>query len=78
MEQTDLTGWRISTYSSNGGATCVEVGAAPQAVLIRDTQDRTGPVLRFPAEAWQRFAADVKRSLATAPDQGEYPCSCPG
>lgn len=70
MEQADLTGWRTSTYSSNGGATCVEVGRAPDVVLVRDTQDRTGPVLRFTPQAWRGFAAAVKRSLAPAPDRG--------
>jgi hypothetical protein len=65
MEDTDLTNWRTSTYSSNGGATCVEVGGAPNAVLVRDTQDRTGPVLRFTPQAWRRFAANVKRSLTS-------------
>jgi hypothetical protein len=31
-------------------------------VLVRDTQDRTGPVLRFTPEAWRRFADLVKRA----------------
>jgi hypothetical protein len=60
MEGADLTSWRTSTYSSNGGATCVEVGDAPRAVLVRDTQDRTGPVLRFSPDAWRRFTGQVK------------------
>jgi hypothetical protein len=29
------------------------------AVQVRDTKDRTGPVLSFPADAWQRFVAGV-------------------
>ena len=60
MEGTDLTTWRTSTYSSNGGATCVEIGDAPDTVLVRDTQDRTGPVLRLSPEAWCRFTSQVK------------------
>ncbi|MGH3187551.1 MAG: DUF397 domain-containing protein [Streptosporangiaceae bacterium] len=62
MEDTDLS-WRKSSYSGNGGATCVEVGNADR-VLVRDTQDRPGPVLRFSPAAWRRFAGQVKRSLA--------------
>jgi hypothetical protein len=62
MEDTDLS-WRKSSYSGNGGATCVEVGKADR-VLVRDTQHRTGPVLRFSPAAWRRFADQVKRSLA--------------
>jgi hypothetical protein len=55
--------WRKSSYSGNGGGNCVEVGDDMRRVLVRDTQDRTGPVLRFSADAWRRFAAQVKRSL---------------
>jgi hypothetical protein len=62
MEGTDLTRWRKSTYSSNGGATCVEIGDAPHAVLVRDTQDRSGSMLRFSPDAWRRFADQVKAS----------------
>jgi hypothetical protein len=65
MEDTDLS-WRKSSYSGNGGATCVEVGNADR-VLVRDTQDRTGPVLRFTPSAWRRYVGRVKgeRSLAS-------------
>jgi hypothetical protein len=38
---------------------CVEVGSAGR-VLVRDTQDRSGPVLRFSAAAWRKFAYQVK------------------
>jgi hypothetical protein len=62
MESTALK-WRKSNYSGNGGANCVEVGTADR-VLVRDTKDRTGPVLRFSPEAWRRFTGQVKRSLA--------------
>jgi Domain of unknown function (DUF397) len=60
MEDTDLS-WRKSSYSGNGGATCVEVGKGDR-VLVRDTQDRTGPVLRLSPAAWRRFADQVKGS----------------
>jgi hypothetical protein len=54
--------WRMSSYSGNGGGTCVEVGQARRRVLVRDTTDRTGPVLGFTPRAWRRFADQVKRS----------------
>jgi Domain of unknown function (DUF397) len=65
MENTDLK-WRKASYSSNGGGECVEVGEARRGVLVRDTKDRTGPVLRFSSAAWRRFADRLKdgRSLA--------------
>ena len=63
MEELDPR-WRKSSYSGNGGQ-CVEVGEDTRRVLVRDTQDRTGPVLRFSLETWRSFADQVKRSLAS-------------
>ena len=54
--------WRKSSYSGNGGGNCVEVADDTRRVLVRDTQDRTGPVLPFTTDAWRRFADRVKRS----------------
>jgi hypothetical protein len=54
--------WRKSSFSGNGGGNCVEVGH-DKRVLVRDTTDRTGPVLEFTPDAWRRFAGQVKRSL---------------
>ncbi len=56
--------WRKSSYSGGSGGDCVEVRDDTGRVLVRDTKDRTGPVLPFTPEAWQRFADRVKRSLA--------------
>jgi hypothetical protein len=54
-------GWRKSSYSSNGGAQCVEAGHVPGAVLVRDTTQRgRGPVLHVSAETWQRFVAAIR------------------
>jgi hypothetical protein len=65
MEDKLVVGWRKSSYSGNGGGNCVEVGAAPRSIAVRDTkQDGAGPVLRFPPSAWRRFADQVRRSLA--------------
>jgi hypothetical protein len=51
--------WRKSSYSGDNGGECVEV-ASPGAVLVRDTTDRSGPVLTFTADAWQAFTATVQ------------------
>ena len=40
--------WRKSSYSGDNGGECVEVASA-EAVLVRDTTDRNGPVLTFTA-----------------------------
>jgi Domain of unknown function (DUF397) len=54
--------WRKSSYSGGNGGNCVEVGTQAQAsrVLVRDTKDRQGPVLRFSPAAWHRFADQVR------------------
>jgi hypothetical protein len=52
--------WRKSSYSGNGGSDCVEVASNGDRVLVRDTQDRLGLVLRFNPTAWRRFADRVK------------------
>ena len=60
------TRWRKSTYSSNGGASCIEVGQATRIIAVQDTkQHGRGPVLRFAPGAWRRFVDQVKRSLAS-------------
>lgn len=59
MESTDLK-WRKASYSSNGGANCVEVTDHENRVLVRDTQARSGSVLWFSPDAWRRFTRQVK------------------
>jgi len=54
--------WRKASYSAANGGGCIEVADHASRVLVRDTQDRTGPVVRFAPEAWHRFAEAVKRS----------------
>jgi hypothetical protein len=51
--------WRKSSYSGSNGGECVEV-AADGPVSVRDTADRTGPVLTFTADAWRSFIATVE------------------
>ncbi|MET9776268.1 DUF397 domain-containing protein [Streptomyces sp. NPDC006367] len=58
--------WRKSSYSGQNGGDCVEcavrvtAGSAgrPQGeVLVRDSKDKAGPQLAFPATAWGSFVA---------------------
>jgi hypothetical protein len=51
--------WRKSRYSGDNGGECVEVAAAA-VVLVRDTTDRTGPMLTFSNDAWRSFLSTVK------------------
>ena len=53
-------GWRKSSHSNNGGASCIEVGGAAAGVLVRDTADRAGAVLAIPAGAWRALLAGLR------------------
>jgi hypothetical protein len=56
--------WMKSSYSGSQ-ANCVEV-AVRGGVLVRDTKDRGGPVLRFTPAAWHRFADQMKTDRRSA------------
>lgn len=54
----ELTGarWRTSSRSSGNGGACVEVADnLPGVVAVRDSKDRSGPVLVFAPPAWRSF-----------------------
>lgn len=51
--------WFKSSFSANGQS-CIECAHLPEGgMAVRDTKDRSGPVLRFPAAKWQAFVAGV-------------------
>jgi hypothetical protein len=50
--------WRKSSYSASQQE-CVEVAVAP-SVGVRDTKDREGGELVFPAAAWTVFTRRVR------------------
>jgi len=50
--------WIKSSYSGSQ-ANCVEVTVRDR-IMVRDTKDRTGPVLRFTPAAWREFAEQLK------------------
>jgi hypothetical protein len=57
--------WRKSSYSGNGGGDCVQVANRGSRVLVRDTKDRNGLTLRFTADAWHKFAKQLKSLAGT-------------
>jgi hypothetical protein len=68
--------WRKSSYSGNGG-NCVEVADRDNAVLVRDTTNQTGAVLRFAPGAWRRYVARVKGECSLANSwPGTLRCHC--
>ena len=61
MELTGAT-WRKSSYSTNGGASCVEVASdiSDGIVALRDSKDRQGPALIVGADQWTAFTAGIR------------------
>lgn len=53
--------WKKSTRSNgNGGNNCVEVAVLDTEVAVRDSKDRTGPVLMFTHLEWAAFVGSAK------------------
>ncbi len=70
MESTSAN-WRKSSYSGPNGGQCVEVGTSAHragmlGVLVRDTTDRSGPVLCVRPAAWRSLTAAVREGRITA------------
>ncbi len=52
--------WRTSSKSSSQGQ-CVEVANLPDGGrAVRDSKDRSGPVLTFTAKEWAAFVGGAK------------------
>ncbi|AVT29832.1 DUF397 domain-containing protein [Plantactinospora sp. BC1] len=57
---TEQPNWRKSSRSSGNQGNCVEVADnLPHRVLVRDSKDRSGPVLTFGPAAWRGFVRDL-------------------
>ncbi len=48
------TEW-VKARKSNGGGNCVEVRRSGGLIEVRDSKDRSGPVLKFSTEEWSAF-----------------------
>jgi len=58
MESSSMS-WRKSSYSGNGGGSCVETASDSGIVMVRDTTDRDGGTLVFGAAAWEKFTKSL-------------------
>lgn len=55
--------WRVSTRTGSGSGNCVEAGPVLDGsgrVAVRDSKDRTGPVLVYPTAAWANFVTALR------------------
>ena len=52
--------WRKSTYSDANGGSCLETASGADAIMVRDSTDRGGVTLAFPAPAWERLIASLR------------------
>ena len=52
--------FRISSFSSGNGGTCIEVAVHADAVAIRDSKDDDKRTLVFTAKDWDSFVRGVK------------------
>lgn len=51
--------WRKSSYSNGAGGNCVEVAGLADRMAVRDSKDRSGPVLAFGRSDWTAFLASL-------------------
>ena len=54
--------WRKARRSVHNGA-CVEVAPVSGQVLIRDSMDRNGPMVRYSSRSWYVFVTGAKVGL---------------
>ena len=52
--------WRTSSYTGQQGA-CVEVADLATCIAVRDTKDRSGPVLHFDRSAVKALTDRIRR-----------------
>ena len=60
--------WRKSSYSNGSGGSCVEIASlrprndppGTRMIAVRDSKDRSGPVLAFTTGQWRAFIARVR------------------
>ncbi len=52
--------WRKSSFSADAHGNCVEAGVADQIIVVRDSKDPNGPILRFTRTEWELFLHAIR------------------
>jgi hypothetical protein len=55
----DRLNWRKALRSMNNG-NCAEIGSVPGVVLVRDSKDKQGVVLRYRSDSWYQFVREAR------------------
>jgi len=55
-----ITEWKKSIRSGSNGGSCVEVRQNDETMQVRDSKDKTGPVLTFTPDEWRAFIGGAK------------------
>ena len=58
------SGWRKSSFCYSGE--CVEVAALDGMILMRDSKDPRGTVLRYSPDEWRSFVRAVRRGASAS------------
>ena len=56
----DAGGAWVTSSVSSGNGNCVEAQVTVDGVSLRDSKDRSGPVLSFTSEEWAAFLAGAR------------------
>ena len=64
-----VAGFRKSSFSGASNPDCVEVGFETSEVMMRDSKDQDGPVLRFTTESGRRSWPALRPANSTCPDR---------
>lgn len=57
--------WQKSTRSMSGDNNCVEIAFLPDEVLMRDSTNPHGSILRFSHQSWTTFVDAIKSGYLT-------------
>jgi hypothetical protein len=64
MERIDDLRWRKSSFSGNGGGSCVEVASGAASIHVRDTKSRERGFITVTSATWQTFMDEIKAGRA--------------
>ncbi|WFB07841.1 DUF397 domain-containing protein [Streptomyces sp. LX-29] len=64
--------WFKSSYSGPQGGTCVEISPRPTDIAIRDSKNKTGPILVVPTPAWAAFVDGLRAGGLGSSGPGDH------